>query len=131
MIVIFSLLKPVQYFQLGDDDLDEEDPFAEVEQILDAEQSNDSLEADVHRDKIARMCSFVNDLLDGMSAEADELAIRDGCIYLVSSQRLLQYTATIELPSLEGRHIRTSTRGQAPLYTFAWSLDYSRIAAKY
>jgi hypothetical protein len=121
----------VQYFQLGDDDLDEEDPFAEVEQILDAEQSNDSLEADVHRDKIARMCSFVNDLLDGMSAEADELAIRDGCIYLVSSQRILQYTATIELASLKGRHIRTSTRGQTPLYTVAWSLDYSRIVAKY
>lgn len=47
------------------------------------EESSDSLEANVHRDKIARMCSFVNDLLDGMSAEADELAIQDGCIYLV------------------------------------------------
>lgn len=69
---------------MGDGDLDEEDPFAEVEQNIQVEESTDSLEANVHRDKIARMCSFVNDLLDGMSAEADELAIRDGCIYLVS-----------------------------------------------
>lgn len=69
--------------QLGDDDLDEEDPFAELEQNIEVEESSDSLEANVQRDKIARMCSFVNDLLDGMSAEADELAIRDGCIYLV------------------------------------------------
>lgn len=72
--------------KLGDDDLDEEDPFAEGEQNIQVEESSDSLEANVQRDKIARMCSFVNDLLDAMSAEADELAIRDGCIYLVSSE---------------------------------------------
>lgn len=72
--------------QLGDNDFDEEDPFSELDQDIEAAESNDSLEANVHRDKIARMCSFVNDLLDGMNAEADELAIRDGCIYLVSSQ---------------------------------------------
>lgn len=81
------LLRSVPLLQLGDDDLDEEDPFAEVEQNIEIEESSDSLEANVHRDKIARMCSFVNDLLDGMSAEADELAIRDGCIYLVCYAR--------------------------------------------
>lgn len=63
--------------------MDEEDPFAEVEDGFGGTQDADSLEANVHRDKIAKMCSFVNDLLDGMNAEADELAVRDGCIYLV------------------------------------------------
>lgn len=69
--------------QLGEDELDEEDPFAEVEDGLAPGLDSDSLEANVHRDKVAKMCSFVNDLLDGMNAEADELAVRDGCIYLV------------------------------------------------
>ena len=69
--------------QLGEDEKDEEDPFAEVEDALDGGFDTDTLEANVHRDKVAKMCSFVNDLLDGMNAEADELAIRDGCIYLV------------------------------------------------
>lgn len=70
---------------LGDEEADEDDPFAEVEDALGGDGgSDDTLEANVHREKVAKMCSFVNDLVDGMSAEADELAIRDGCIYLVS-----------------------------------------------
>jgi hypothetical protein len=63
--------------------MDEDDPFAEVEQTLDQAEGDDSLEANVQRDKLARVCSFITDLLDGMNAEADELAIRDGCIYLI------------------------------------------------
>ena len=63
--------------------MDEEDPFAEVGVIPSGEDDQDDLEANVHRDTLARMCSFVDDLLDGMGAEADELAIRDGCLYLV------------------------------------------------
>lgn len=71
-------------FQLGDEEADEEDPFAQVDGGLSEDASQDDLQANVLRDKITRMCSFVNDLLDGMNAEADELAVRDGCLYLVS-----------------------------------------------
>lgn len=68
---------------LGDDEQDEEDPFAEVEEAFDDEKDLDNLEANVYREQVAKMCSFVNDLLDGMSAEADELLIQDGCVHLV------------------------------------------------
>lgn len=86
-LVIWFLLRSRSLtlsMQLGEEDPDEEDPFAELGgSFSDVDESLDDLQANMQRDKVSKMCSFVNDLLDGMSAEADELAIRDGCIYLV------------------------------------------------
>lgn len=65
---------------LGDDDIDEEDPFAEIDEGF----SEDDLEANLQRDKYARMCNAVNQLLDGLTPSAPDFQLRDACDQLMT-----------------------------------------------
>ena len=61
---------------LGDDIEDEDDPFAEIDEGLDAEAD---LEANVARDQHARMCAFVTDLVEALKPEQSEKELRHVC----------------------------------------------------
>ncbi|CBQ68144.1 related to MAPKK kinase [Sporisorium reilianum SRZ2] len=52
---------------LRDDDADEDDPFAEIDEGLNAEAD---LEANVARDQHARMCAFVTELVESLDTRA-------------------------------------------------------------
>ncbi|KAI5117925.1 hypothetical protein M0805_002004 [Coniferiporia weirii] len=64
---------------LGDDDFDEEDPFAEIDEGF----SEDDLEANLQRDKHARLCSLVNQMIDELTPAAPDFQLRDACDQLV------------------------------------------------
>ncbi|SPO40049.1 related to MAPKK kinase [Pseudozyma flocculosa] len=61
---------------LGDDRDDEDDPFAEIDEDLDAEAD---MEANVARDKHARMCTYVSDLVDSLSPDAPDRELLRAC----------------------------------------------------
>ncbi|TFK48734.1 hypothetical protein OE88DRAFT_1633996 [Heliocybe sulcata] len=65
---------------LGDDDIDEEDPFAEIDEGF----SEDDLETNLQRDKYARLCNTVNELLDQLTPSAPDSQIRDACDQLMT-----------------------------------------------
>ena len=77
----------------GEDD--EEDPFASFEQIvvslliflhpqIDEGFSEDDLEANLQRDKYARLCNdTVNQLIDELTPSAPDFQLRDACDQLV------------------------------------------------
>lgn len=85
--------------QLGEDDEDEEDPFAEVAQrpktlrilgltkrlILQIEEDfvEDDLETNLQRDKHARLCNLVNQLIDQLTPTSPDYTLRDVCTQLV------------------------------------------------
>ncbi|KAF4577422.1 hypothetical protein EYR36_005410 [Pleurotus pulmonarius] len=65
---------------LGDEDSDEEDPFAEIDEGF----AEDDLEANLQRDKHARLCNAVNQLIDELSPSAPDFQLRDACDQLIS-----------------------------------------------
>ncbi|KAH8114562.1 hypothetical protein DFH11DRAFT_1689039 [Phellopilus nigrolimitatus] len=64
---------------LGDDDLDEEDPFAEIDEGF----SEEDLEANLQRDKHARLCSLINQMIDELTPSAPDFQLRDACDQLI------------------------------------------------
>ncbi len=67
------------HLQLGDNS-DEEDPFAEIDEGF----AEDDLEANLQRDKYARLCNQVNQLIDELTPSAPDFQLRDACDQLVS-----------------------------------------------
>ncbi|KAI6042650.1 hypothetical protein EDC04DRAFT_2657661 [Pisolithus marmoratus] len=82
---------------LGDED-DEDDPFAEIDEGF----AEDDLEANLQRDKHARLCSLVNQLIDELTPSAPDFQLRDACDQLINiiseSPEML-----VQLEVLEGR----------------------------
>ncbi|KAF8268543.1 hypothetical protein EI94DRAFT_1727509 [Lactarius quietus] len=84
-----SLEHPVQTLQLntrlsnkswlGDEDTDEEDPFAEIDEGF----AEDDLEANLQRDKYARLTTAVNLLIDELTPSAPDFQLRDACDQLL------------------------------------------------
>lgn len=84
--------------QLGDENSDEEDPFAEVcllffvapatlsytSKQIDEGFAEDDLDANLQRDKNARLCNMVNQLIDELTPSAPDFQLRDACDQLVS-----------------------------------------------
>ncbi|KIY69316.1 Pkinase-domain-containing protein [Cylindrobasidium torrendii FP15055 ss-10] len=64
----------------GDNDSDEEDPFAEIDEGF----AEDDLEANLQRDKYARLSSQVNQLIDELTPSAPDFQLRDACDQLMS-----------------------------------------------
>ncbi|KAK7023029.1 cytokinesis protein sepH [Favolaschia claudopus] len=64
---------------LGDDNSDEEDPFAEIDEGF----AEDDLEANLQRDKYARLCNMVNGLIDQLTPSAPDFQLRDACDQLL------------------------------------------------
>ena len=87
-------------YKLGDDDLDEEDPFAEVSTNIslfnyvlicfqiDEGFSEDDLDAKLQREKNARLCSLVNQMIDELTPAAPDFQLRDACDQLVGRIRV-------------------------------------------
>ena len=65
--------------QFGDED-DEEDPFAEIDEGY----AEEDLEANLQRDKYARLSSTVTQLIDELTPSAPDFQLRDACEQLVS-----------------------------------------------
>ncbi|KAJ7766474.1 hypothetical protein DFH07DRAFT_1058607 [Mycena maculata] len=65
---------------LGDDNSDEEDPFAEIDEGF----AEDDLEANLQRDKYARLCNMVNGLIDQLTPSAPDFQLRDACDQLLN-----------------------------------------------
>lgn len=76
---------------LGDDDLDEEDPFAEIEE----EYDEDDLEANLQRDKLARLTGLVNQMIDELTPSAPDFQLRDACDQLIG--------ILLEVPEMQGQ----------------------------
>ncbi|KAL5482758.1 CDC15_2 [Sanghuangporus weigelae] len=76
---------------LGDDDLDEEDPFAEIEE----EYNEDDLEANLQRDKLARLTSLVGQMIDELTPSAPDFQLRDACDQLIG--------ILLEVPEMQGQ----------------------------
>ncbi|KIJ54808.1 hypothetical protein M422DRAFT_240892 [Sphaerobolus stellatus SS14] len=66
---------------LGDELSDEEDPFAEIDEGFD----EDDLEANLVRDKHARLCAMVNKLIEELVPNAPDYALREACDQLLST----------------------------------------------
>ncbi|KAI0035206.1 hypothetical protein K488DRAFT_76773 [Vararia minispora EC-137] len=64
---------------LGDEDTDEEDPFAEIDEGFD----EDDLEANLQRDKYARLTNTISSLIDELSPSAPDFQLRDACDQLL------------------------------------------------
>ena len=64
---------------LGDEDTDEEDPFAEIDEGF----VEDDLETNLNRDKYARLCSSVNELIDTLNTKTPDYSLRETCDQLV------------------------------------------------
>ncbi|KAI0351403.1 kinase-like protein [Trametes cingulata] len=64
---------------LGDDD-DEEDPFAEIDEGY----AEEDLEANLQRDKYARLCNTVTQLIDELTPSAPDFQLRDACDQLLN-----------------------------------------------
>ncbi|KAG8897651.1 hypothetical protein FRB99_008009, partial [Tulasnella sp. 403] len=60
---------------LGDVDSDEEDPFAEIDEGF----AENDLETNLVRDKLARLCSTVNTLIDQLTPSSPDYLLRDAC----------------------------------------------------
>ncbi|KZT60691.1 Pkinase-domain-containing protein [Calocera cornea HHB12733] len=65
---------------LGDQDEDEDDPFAEIDESFDEVD----LESNLIRDKYARLCSQVNQLIDELVPTATEAKLRDALDQLLA-----------------------------------------------
>lgn len=66
---------------LGDEDSDEVDPFAEVDEEEMSEEP--TLEANLARDRLARLGNLVTEIVDQMTPDIDEFALKDGCMQLI------------------------------------------------
>jgi len=67
---------------MGDEDSDEEDPFAQVEE--EEGFGDGDLEANLARDKLARLCANVTSLVDIIAAEADDFELREAALELLT-----------------------------------------------
>ncbi|KII90830.1 hypothetical protein PLICRDRAFT_107006 [Plicaturopsis crispa FD-325 SS-3] len=65
---------------LGDENSDEEDPFAEIDEGF----AEDDLDANLQRDKNARLCNMVNQLIDELTPSAPDFQLRDACDQLLN-----------------------------------------------
>ncbi|KAM6494311.1 hypothetical protein JOM56_010672, partial [Amanita muscaria] len=65
---------------LGDENSDEEDPFAEIDEGF----SEDDLESNLQRDKHARLCNVVNQLIDELTPSAPDFQLREACDQLLN-----------------------------------------------
>ncbi|KIJ62679.1 hypothetical protein HYDPIDRAFT_30272 [Hydnomerulius pinastri MD-312] len=83
-----TLEQPIQTLQLNTrlsnkswlgDDSDEDDPFAEIDEGF----AEDDLETNLQRDKHARLCSMVNQLIDELTPSAPDFQLRDACDQLI------------------------------------------------
>lgn len=79
--------------QLGDEDSDEEDPFASVEGDETLDHIETDLETNVARDKFARLCSGVEDLIERIGGE-DEYEVREASLELVSPRLAVEGVET-------------------------------------
>ncbi|CAA7265498.1 unnamed protein product [Cyclocybe aegerita] len=84
-----STEQPMQTLQLNTrlsnkswlgDDSDEEDPFAEIDEGF----SEEDLDANLQRDKYARLCNTVNSLIDELTPAAPDFQLRDACDQLLN-----------------------------------------------
>uniref|UniRef100_A0A8H7XP33 non-specific serine/threonine protein kinase n=1 Tax=Psilocybe cubensis TaxID=181762 RepID=A0A8H7XP33_PSICU len=84
-----SIGQPMQTLQLNtrlqdkswnSDDWNEEDPFAEIDEGF----SEEDLEAKLQRDKYARLCNTVNQLIDELTPSAPDSQLRDACDQLLN-----------------------------------------------
>ncbi|PLW27115.1 hypothetical protein PCANC_23219 [Puccinia coronata f. sp. avenae] len=66
---------------LGDEDSDEVDPFAEVDEENLTEEA--TLEANIARDRLARLSTLVTEIVDQMTPDIDEVSLKDGCMQLI------------------------------------------------
>ncbi|WAR53920.1 hypothetical protein PtB15_3B429 [Puccinia triticina] len=66
---------------LGDEDSDEVDPFAEVDEDNLTEEA--TLEANIARDRLARLSTLVTEIVDQMTPDIDEISLKDGCMQLI------------------------------------------------
>ncbi|KDR82414.1 hypothetical protein GALMADRAFT_220413 [Galerina marginata CBS 339.88] len=62
------------------DDWNEEDPFAEIDEGF----SEEDLESNLQRDKYARLCNTVNQLIDELTPSAPDFQLREACDQLLS-----------------------------------------------
>ncbi|KAG0148073.1 hypothetical protein CROQUDRAFT_41983 [Cronartium quercuum f. sp. fusiforme G11] len=82
---------------LGDEDSDEVDPFAEVDD--DDLTEEPTLEANLARDRLARLGNLVTEIVDQMTPDIDEFALKDGCMQLIG---LFEDT-----PEIRGHFVRS------------------------
>ncbi|KAF5382491.1 hypothetical protein D9615_003043 [Tricholomella constricta] len=84
-----SIGHPMQTLQLNTrlsnkswlgDNSDEEDPFAEIDEGF----SEDDLDANLQRDKYARLCNMVNQLIDELTPSAPDFQLREACDQLLN-----------------------------------------------
>ncbi|KIY52431.1 Pkinase-domain-containing protein [Fistulina hepatica ATCC 64428] len=75
---------------LGDEQSDEEDPFAEIDEGF----AEDDLETNLQRDKYARLCNTVNQLIDELTPSAPDFQLRDACDQLIN---ILQDTPEMQI----------------------------------
>ncbi|OCH90450.1 kinase-like protein [Obba rivulosa] len=94
----------------GDDDNDE-DPFAEIDEGF----AEEDLESNLQRDKYARLCSTVTQLIDELTPSAPDFQLRDACDQLLNiivetpemqSQLVSAHGMLAILEVLEGRSSR-------------------------
>jgi hypothetical protein len=57
------------------------DPFAEVDEENLTEEA--TLEANIARDRLARLSTLVTEIVDQMTPDIDEVSLKDGCMQLV------------------------------------------------
>ncbi len=69
---------------MGDEGSDEEDPFAQVEEEEGFGDGEGDLEANLARDKLARLCGNVTHLVDIIAAEADDFELREAGLELLT-----------------------------------------------
>ncbi|KAI0075090.1 kinase-like protein [Panus rudis PR-1116 ss-1] len=100
-------------WKLGDDD-DEEDPFAEIDEGF----AEEDLESNLQRDKYARLCNTVNQLIDELTPSAPDFQLREACDQLLNiiletpemqSQLVSAHGMLAILEVLEGRSSRDVT----------------------
>ncbi|KAF8073920.1 hypothetical protein FPV67DRAFT_1479798 [Lyophyllum atratum] len=84
-----SIGQPMQTLQLNTrlsnkswlgDNSDDEDPFAEIDEGF----SDDDLDANLQRDKYARLCNMVNQLIDELTPSAPDFQLREACDQLLN-----------------------------------------------
>ncbi|PPQ99462.1 hypothetical protein CVT26_014278 [Gymnopilus dilepis] len=84
-----STEQPMQTLQLNTrlsdkswlgDDWNEEDPFAEIDEGF----SEEDLETNLQRDKYARLCNNVNQLIDELTPSAPDFQLREACDQLLN-----------------------------------------------
>lgn len=92
LVVLLTVRAQCRDIQLGDD-TDEEDPFAEIDEGYE----EDDLEANLQRDKYARLTSAINQLVDELNPDAPDFQIRDACDELVNLLLFCQWKVVLTL----------------------------------